>query len=66
MSALDGDSAGDGGVRALQTAAKLGLGAAVTWGGALRRGCTSLRGRSIGEKASVHGTGGLLVEIGES
>ena len=55
-----------GGVRALRMALKLGLGAAVTWGGALTRGCTKLRGQSVEERASGHGTGGLLVEVGGS
>ena len=54
----------DGGVCALQTPAELGLGAAVSRGGALGRGCTRLRGRSVEEKASVHGTVGLWVETG--
>jgi len=48
----------DGVVRALRVAMKLGLRAAVAWGGALRRGCTRLKARSIEERASVHGTGG--------
>ena len=49
----------------LRTASKLGLGAAVTWGGALAKGCTKLETRSIEERASGHGTGGLLVVFGE-
>jgi len=52
-------------MRALQTSVQLGLGAAVARGGASRKGCTRLRGRSIEDRASVHGTVGLLVVIGE-
>ena len=52
-------------MRALQTPAKLDLGAAVAWGGALAMDCTKLIIRSIEERASGHGTGGLLGEIGE-
>ena len=44
---------------------KLGLGAAVARGGALKRECTKLISRSVEERASVHGTVGLLVVIGE-
>ena len=52
-------------MRALQTSVELGLGAAVARGGALARGCTKPIVRGVEEKASVHGTGGLLVGIGE-
>ena len=50
---------------ALRAASQLGLGAAVARGGAVRGGCTILRGRNIEERASVHGTGGLWVGTGE-
>ena len=60
------ESALVGGVPALRMASKLGLGAAVARGGALARGCTRLRVWSVEERASVHGTVGLLVETGES
>ena len=32
--------------------------------GALKRGCTKLIIRSVEERASGHGTGGLLVDFG--
>jgi hypothetical protein len=60
-----GKVARDGGVRALQTLAKLGLRAAVAQGGASTRVCTSLGVGSIEERASGHGTGDLWVEIGD-
>ena len=57
--------AGGGSGSCLRVAPQLGLGAAVAQDGALTRGCTRLRVRSVEERASVHGTGGLLVEFGE-
>ena len=45
---------------------ELGFGAAVTWGGALAMIGTKLVIWSIDERASVHGTVGLLVGIGEA
>ena len=54
-----------GGAVSLRLVPELVLGAAVTRFEALMRGCTILRMQSIEERASVHGTGGLLVGIGE-